>query len=67
VTTDDRSPEMKRRGTAYHEAGHAVAALDAEFRFQALSMRLEDIGESPCRHGGILDINPRPSQSCGYT
>ena len=64
MTTDDRSPEMKRRGTAYHEAGHAVAALDAEFRFRAVSLRPEDIGESPYRHGGVLDIElPSPGRA----
>jgi hypothetical protein len=55
---DNRPPELERRGTAYHEAGHAVAALDANFRFPAVSMRLEDTGGGPWRHGGVLDINP---------
>ncbi|MBA2527586.1 MAG: hypothetical protein H0V18_17665 [Pyrinomonadaceae bacterium] len=60
----DRPPEPTPRGTAFHEAGHAVAALDAGFAFRAVSMRSGDLSV-PGRHGGVLDVDRPPSDQSG--
>ena len=35
---DSRPPELKRRGTAFHEAGHAVAALAFSWKFTEVTI-----------------------------
>ena len=35
---DSRVPELKRRGTAFHEAGHAVAALAFGWKFTEVTI-----------------------------